>query len=211
MACCEVQSEMITLFYLKGEGTSYSAAIVSGIVALVLAFVHKDKGPDARAKISNNPVMKEILGKMATKRGQHDKVEGYGGLKPLRVFGHGAYILRNFVENLPSTTPFDAGDTKVSKFILSEASLPMTSLPMTPLPMTSLPMTSPQEQNSAPNSDELFEAESFDRYVHLSGFSAIVQAINVYLKMPSDKNLYSKITLKLKAIKRQLLIAKDTI
>ena len=196
MACCEVQSEMITLFYLKGEGTSYSAAIVSGIVALVLAFVHKEKGPDARAKISNNPVMKEILGKMATKRGQHDKVEGYGGLKPLRVFGHGAYILRNFVENLPSTTPFDAGDTKVSKFILRE---------------TSLPMTSPQEQNSAPNSDELFEAESFDRYVHLSGFSAIVQAINVSLKMPSDENLYSKITLKLKAIKQQLLIAKDTI
>ena len=193
-----------------------SAAIVSGIVALVLAFVHKEKGPDARAKISNNPVMKEILGNMATKRGQHDKVEGYGSLKPLRVFGHGAYILWNFVENLPSMTPslpmtssqeqnsapnlselsqaesspFDAGDAKVSKSILSE---------------TSLLMTSPQEQNSAP------EAESFDRYVHLSGFSAIVQAINVSLKMPSDENLYTKITLKLKAIKRQLLIAKDTI
>ena len=167
-----------------------SAAIVSGIVALVLAFVHKEKGRDTRAKISNNPVMKEILGKMATKRGQHDKVEGYGSLKPLRVFGHGAYILCNFVENLPSMTPslpmtssqeqnsapnlselsqaesspFDAGDTKVSKFVLSE---------------TSLPMTSSQEQNSALNLSESFEAMSFDRYVHLSGFSAIVQAINV--------------------------------
>ena len=122
--------------------------------------------------------MKEILGKMATKRGQHDKVEGYGSLKPLRVFGHGAnYILRNFDENVPSTTPL-TGDTKVSKFILRE---------------TSLPMTSPQERNSAPNVSESFKAMSFDRYVHLSGFSAIVQAINVYLKMPSDENLYSKI------------------
>ena len=109
-----------------------SAAIVSGIVALVLAFVQKEKGPDARAKISNNPVMKEILGNMATKRGQHDEVFGYGSLKPFKVFGYGSHILWSVIENLPSIPVAPSGvdanhNTKVSKFILSETSVAMYS------------------------------------------------------------------------------------
>ena len=107
-----------------------SAAIVSGIVALVLAFVHKEKGRDTRAKISNNPVMKEIIGKMATKRGQHDEVFGYGSLKPFRVFECRAHILWSVIKNLPSILVAPSGvdanhNTKVSKFILSETSVAM--------------------------------------------------------------------------------------
>ena len=92
-----------------------SAAIVSGIVALVLAFVHKEKGPNARAKISNNPVMKGILGKMATKRGQHNKVFGYGSLKPLKVFGYGVHILWSVIENLPSILVAGSNDDEPCK------------------------------------------------------------------------------------------------
>ena len=44
--------------------------------------------------------MKEILRNMATKRGQHDKIEGCGSLKPFKVFGYGGHILLNLIKNL---------------------------------------------------------------------------------------------------------------
>ena len=103
----------------KDEGTSISAAIVSGIVALVLAFVQKKKGLDARIKISNNPAMKKILRTMATRREQHDEVMGYGSLKPLVVFGYGAHVLWDLWDSIPAASSNDeivSGTTAVNSF-----------------------------------------------------------------------------------------------
>ena len=103
----------------KDGGTSVSAAIVSGIVALVLAFVEKEKGLDARTKISNNPAMKKILRTMATRRVQHDEVMGYGSLKPLVVFGYGAHVLWDLWDSIPAASSNDeigTGTTAVNRF-----------------------------------------------------------------------------------------------
>lgn len=77
--------------------------------------------------------MREILVNMATKRGQHDQVMGYGSLKPLKVLGNDSRVLWNLVENLPSISPPDGPqiskfNAKVSKFILSVTSCAMYSL-----------------------------------------------------------------------------------
>ena len=109
----------------KDEGTSVSAAIVSGIVALVLAFVHKEKDLDARTKISNNPVMKKILRNMATRREQHDEVMGYGSLKPLVVFGYGAHVLWDLWDSIRAVSSNDeisTGTTAVNRFSLRDIS-----------------------------------------------------------------------------------------
>ena len=108
-----------TLLIFKDGGTSISAAIVSGIVALVLAFVEKEKGLDARTKISNNPAMKKILRTMATRREQHDEVMGYGSLKPLVVFGCGAHVLWDLWDSVPAASSNDeigTGTTAVNRF-----------------------------------------------------------------------------------------------
>ena len=115
-----------TLLIFKDGGTSVSAAIVSGIVALVLAFVHKEKGLDARTKISNNPAMKKILRTMATRREQHDEVMGYGSLKPLVVFVYGAHVLWDLWDSVPAASSNDeigTGTTAVNRFSAQDLSV----------------------------------------------------------------------------------------
>ena len=77
-----------------GNGTSFAAPAVAGLVCLIIDCLKTHYPKDAE-KFHNHWVMKEFLREMSTNGGTHSNDRGFGTLRPIRFFRNPALVVDN--------------------------------------------------------------------------------------------------------------------
>ena len=77
-----------------GNGTSYAATAVAGLICLILECLQK-RYPYKAERFHNHWVMKEVLREMSSNEGNHTSHRGFGTLKPIRFFRSPELIVQN--------------------------------------------------------------------------------------------------------------------
>ena len=77
-----------------GNGTSFAAPAVAGLICLILQCL-KTRYPSEAERFHNHFVMKDLLREMSTNGGTHSNDRGFGTLSPIRFFRNPDLIVQN--------------------------------------------------------------------------------------------------------------------
>ena len=83
-----------------GNGTSFAAPAVAGLICLILECLKTIYGTSEAERFHNHFVMKDLLREMSTNGGTHSNDRGFGTLSPIRFFRNPDLIVQNVLMDI---------------------------------------------------------------------------------------------------------------